>query len=325
MFLDVIKYCYPRDIYNLSHCIRGLSLPKKYLSHTSLDLHKVYLEGFSLPVGIWKDRFDQLVSRAITNGHINNITGSESYYPSYQSNYPEIQHFNSKTHQVYTFMASRDQTLTTLFLIRDGPLVLIHFQYAMSNSKLLSPWCIGTEPGTPVLSTIMTHSHSGQLLSQYHWNFSNRKPIGRHIRYDINFTSKNQTYAYLRCYDSAGYIVSVEYYNYLCWHDKKAYRKISLAVPEEIRSHLIKWRYTPISLLEGMFETPEGEIILHVYMGHETRFDSYQFQIISADSSVKEIICPDRIYCDQSEMNHFPNLGLRGRSGLMLFTSSPWL
>jgi len=346
MFSEIIKYLYPRDIYKLYLCKRYITLSKKYFLYSNKSLSRKIIELYSLPPKIIRKMLkeamgnppkvpflklnsqDQLFHMNSLSQHVKSY-----YFPCYQNTYSDITAFQNTNFKFYNITESNDNIKIfcsinryySLFHIEYHSSLLYRFKYLFdlisspaNHGSILLPKSNMMEicPLYPeilsanILSTFIVNRISGRVLSQYHWNTYNNLPIGTHLKYNINVNSiKDEKYSYTRLYDNNGYVIALEHNGYEYWNDKERYRKITLKIPKHIESELYKWKQTPISLLEGSYETYDNKVILYKYIKYNSKYNCYQYQFIYEDGTFKDkYINLSNIYYERCEVNIFPNI-----------------
>lgn len=317
---SIFKYLYPRDILRLIFIYRNkikVNINKNYLQ--GKNIMKVIYESYIIHEYPWNNQIQRILLDNITN---NVISPQKFTYIYRYDDYNDITVFNNKNLLIYILLNN-----SQIHIIQSEYYVLFHLIYKnnshiMKNTKDIAQHsvppeervfqrktsCVYTSSMLPsVLSTLIINRKYFTIRSQYHWLLDKLKPIGKHVKYDINIKNvDHDKFKSCKIFNEKSYIVSLEYYDHLYWYDKKKYKHISLKLPTEIKDNIEKWEQTPISLLEGHFEDYSGNIFLYRYIKYDPIKDYYYFSPPYGQQGDIKIVIPDLRYTDVCQTNYPP-------------------
>lgn len=315
MFLELLKYLYPRDIFNL----RGVQKVSKFYN---TNYTRLIIETYSLPIPVKGNRLIKLIPKDIynkkeikdqrfyTKSFYQYVNKNNGYYPFYNDSYSDIKLFNDKKLIIYELINGQK-----IFISSNKIFTLFHIEYSSNDCEDLNFLSFYNDnlslldklDNVKILSTFIINRLTGEVTSRYHWNTFNFKPIGRQVHYTLSNTIENYAYSYW--YNNKGFLISVDYNSYEYWYDRFSYKKISLKVPEELEEHLSKWDTTPISILEGHFESSDGNFRFFIFKHIDEKLDCYVFESIESGGVKKnKYIRPNSDYTGYINHLSYPKI-----------------
>lgn len=293
--MDYVKYLYPYDIYNLSKYIPKIKFQKNLINN-SHDKFRFILEAICIHEND-KSNFFPEFGNIINSFKILNIKNLQNNLTIYQQlrlkqRYKELTPFINLNFEFY-------QVGTNIIIIQK------YKDYLLLNLKYI-------KKERTIHTIVLLNLSKKYVLSIYNWDLKTKKPIGHHVQYLIEYENSIDQFQKSIWYNSQGYVVAVDYLNNLYWDDNILYKRITLSVPQKILSHLKKWRQTPISLLEGFFETENQVITLYLYDSYDKKYDSYKYIVKSNHSQNSKIICPNgqNITCIDENIYYILNVSI---------------